>query len=70
MRTPIINKRNFIPRLIVSPLIFSLLTVSYTIGLFKHFIGYIRFGGEWVTYTEASPDITLRKIYDTVKEKE
>ena len=63
------NKRNFIPRLIVSPLVFGLMTVTYSIGLIKHWILFIRYGGEWVTYKENQPDVTLQKIYNKVEKE-
>jgi hypothetical protein len=43
------NKRNFFARILVSPAILLLLTISYTYALVKHFIGYIRWGGEFIT---------------------
>jgi hypothetical protein len=44
------NKKNLLARILVSPAILLLLAISYTYGFVKHFIGYIRWGGEWLTF--------------------
>jgi len=43
------NKRNFFIRILVSPAILLLLAISYGYEFVKHFIGYIRWGGEFIT---------------------
>ena len=63
------NKRNLIPRLIVSPLIFVIMAISCLMLLFKNWILFVRYGGEWVTYKEKEPDVTLQKIYNKTKEE-
>lgn len=60
------KNKKLISRLIVSPFILGILTISYTIGLVKQFIGYIRYGGEWVTYYKDDKD-TIRNMIDLFK---
>ena len=62
------NKRRMIPRLIISPIILALLICTYAFGCFKHFIKYIRYGGEWVSYTKDDPK-RLEDIYKLLKEQ-
>jgi hypothetical protein len=43
------NKRNFFIRALVSPGVLLLLAISYTYAFVKHFIAYMRWGGEFIT---------------------
>lgn len=61
------NKRNLILRLIVSPFIFGILLISYTYGLFNHFIKYIRWGGEWITYDKDDTK-RMKEIFEYLKD--
>ena len=44
------NKKNLIKRIIASPFIFWILLVAYLFWFAKHFIMFIKYGGEWITY--------------------
>lgn len=60
------NKRKFIPRLLVSPFILGVLIVSYSIGCLKHWIRFVRYGGEWITYVKDDPK-RLEDIFNEMK---
>lgn len=62
------NKRKFIQRLIVSPFILGILICSYTFGCIKHFGMYLKYGGEWITYTKGDPK-RMEDIYKQLKEQ-
>jgi hypothetical protein len=62
------NKRRIVSRILVSPIILALLIFSYALGCLKHFVKYIRYGGEWVTYTKGDPK-TIGDIYELLKEQ-
>lgn len=62
------NKRRIVLRILVSPIILALLIFSYGLGCVKHFIKYIRYGGEWVTYTKGDPK-RMEDIYKLLKEQ-
>lgn len=62
------NKRLFIFRLLASPFILGMLTMSYGYGLIKHFIKYLQYGGEWITYAKEDPK-RLEDIYKLLKEQ-
>jgi hypothetical protein len=61
------NKRRIISRLIVSPIILVLLIVSYGIGCIKHFVRFIKYGGEWLSYTKNDAK-RMDDIYKFLKE--
>jgi hypothetical protein len=63
------NKRNLIPRLIVSPLILGLMTVYYSIAIFRDWFLFLRYGGEFVKYKEKDPSATLQTVYNAVKDQ-
>jgi hypothetical protein len=62
------NKKRIITRIIVSPIILALLICSYVIGCAKHFVKYIRYGGEWITYTKDDPK-RMDDIFKLLKEQ-
>jgi hypothetical protein len=62
------NKRKIISRIIVSPLILGILLFSYGKGCLKHFVKYLRYGGEWVTYSKDEPK-SMQEIYKLLKER-
>ncbi len=62
------NKQKLIQRLIVAPFVLVLLVVTYTFQLFKHWIGYVRYGGEFITYSKDDPK-RLNDIFYLLKEK-
>lgn len=61
------NKRNLILRLIASPFILGILLILYTHQLLKHFVKYIRWGGEWITYSK-DDTVRMKDIFDWIKE--
>lgn len=61
------KKRRLVIRLIVSPFVFGVLLITYTWGLFSHFIKFIRWGGEWKTYQKDDP-IRMEEIYKYLKQ--
>jgi hypothetical protein len=62
------NKRNLLPRLIVSPAILLLLILAYSFSLLKHFIGYIRWGGELITL-QKNDHKNVNDIFKLLKEE-
>jgi hypothetical protein len=63
------NKRNLLPRIIASPFVFGLMTVSYSIAIFRDWFLFLRYGGEFVKYKEKDPSATLQTVYNAVKER-
>lgn len=63
-----INKQRLIPRLIISPIILLLLIFTYAFGCAKHFFRFVRYGGEWVSYTKDDPK-RMEDIYKLLKEQ-
>lgn len=61
------HKRKVVLRLIVSPFVFGILFVTYTHGLLKAFVKFIRWGGEWKTYEKEDPARML-EIYNFLKQ--
>lgn len=61
------NKRRLIERIMVSPFILGILIVNYTFGCIKHFIGYLRWGGEWITYKKDDP-ARMKEIFEVLKD--
>lgn len=62
------NKKRILLRLLVSPFILGILTVTYGKALFRHFIKFIRYGGEWITYEKEAPK-RMDDIYKILKEQ-
>ena len=62
------NKRNILSRILVSPIILALLLVTYLYGCLKHFVKYIRYGGEWLTYDKTDRR-SMDDIFKILKEK-
>ena len=62
------NKRRLLLRIIVSPLILGLLIITYIHHCLRHFVVYIRYGGEWITYLKNDPK-TVQDIYKLLKEQ-
>lgn len=60
------NKRKLFKRILVSPAILLILIITYAHGMIVHFIKFMSYGGEWVTYEEKDPQVTLGKIYKSV----
>lgn len=44
------KKEKLLIRIFASPFIFGVLVVFYTFNMLRHFFGFLRYGGEWVTY--------------------
>lgn len=62
------NKKNLLPRIIVSPIILLLLLVTYLINTIKVFCLFIRWGGEWITLQEGDAKRII-DIYELLKSK-
>jgi hypothetical protein len=60
------NKKKLLIRIIVSPLILSLLFISYTYQAFSHWFLYLRYGGEWITYKK-NDKVSIQGIYNRLK---
>ncbi len=60
--------KKLIPRLLVSPFVLGILVVSYTYGCIKHWIGFIKYGGEWMTYAKDDTK-RMEEIYKLFKEQ-
>lgn len=63
------NKRKLFLRILASPFVLCLLTISYTYGMFAQWIMFIRYGGEWITYFEKNENLTIKDIYKEIKDK-
>lgn len=56
-------KKELISRLIFSPFMFCIMFIA-SMGLFiKSFIGYLKWGGEWVYYTSKDEQKDIADIY-------
>ena len=62
------NKKRIVFRIILSPIILTLLIFTYGIGCLKHFIKYIKYGGEWITYAKEDTK-RMEDIYKLLKEQ-
>lgn len=62
------NKKRIILRLLVSIPILCVLLITYTWGAFKHWIGFLRYGGEWINYTKDDPK-TIGILFELMKEQ-
>ena len=60
-------KRRIIPRLIASPLILIIILIAYIYQAFLHWIAFIKYGGEWVTYFNKDEHPTIKMIYEELK---
>lgn len=60
------NKKNLIKRIIASPFIFWILLVEYLFWFAKHFIMFIKYGGEWITYCKDEHK-QINDIYELLK---
>lgn len=58
------NKKKLFKRLLGAPFVFMLMLISYVFGFVKQFCGFIWYGGEWVTFKQKNPEITLQQIYN------
>lgn len=62
------NKQRIILRILVSPTIFILLIFTYGFACLKHFIKFLRYGGQWITYEKEDPK-RMEEIYKLLKEQ-
>jgi len=62
------NNKKIVLRLLVSPFILGILFITYTYQCVKHFIGFVRYGGEWVTYEKEQVKV-MADIYKVLKDK-
>jgi hypothetical protein len=62
------NKRNLIPRIIVSPLMLLVMLISTLYKTFIVWISFIRYGGEVIHYSKEDP-ARMSEIYELLKEK-
>lgn len=62
------NKMKLIQRLIISPIILLLLIFAYAMGCVKHFFNFVRYGGEWFSYSKDDPK-RMDDIYRILKEQ-
>lgn len=61
------NNQKLVLRFIASPLILGILILTYSYNCIKHFLKYLRYGGEWVTYNNEDPK-RMEDIYKLLKE--
>ena len=54
-------------RLIASPFILGILIISYTYGMLNHFVKYIWWGGEWITYNKNDTK-RMKEIFEYLKD--
>ncbi len=59
-------KRKIILRLIISPFLLCILIICYAVACFKHWILFIKYGGEWLTYKKDDPK-RMEAIYEILK---
>ena len=59
-------KRKIILRIIISPFLLGILIITYIFASFKHWILFIKYGGEWLTYKKDDP-IRMEAIYEILK---
>ena len=60
------NKRRLLIRIIVSPFVLMIIFIAYMFGFIKHFIKYMRWGGEWITYDKNEPE-NIKEILEMLK---
>jgi len=68
MKNTKFNKRNFIPRIIVSPFILAILLISHNLFVIKRFWHFLKFGGEYINF-EQNERATIQDIYDQLKKQ-
>jgi len=56
-------KKRLSLRILVSPFILCIFLITYSIACITHFVGYLKHGGEWITYKKDDPG-TIGDIYD------
>lgn len=62
------NKNKLFIRILVSPAILLLLLTTYSYAMARHFIGFIRWGGEFITLNETDKPI-INDIFKELKEQ-
>ena len=62
------NKKTLFLRIIVSPFVLGILAVTYAYEFVKHFIAFMRWGGELITYKKEDQK-RIGDIFDLLKEK-
>ena len=67
MKNTKFNKHNFWFRILVSPLIFCLILISFIYHSFRRFYFFIKYGGELITFQENERP-TIQDIYDILKQ--
>lgn len=61
------NTNKLFLRLIVSPFVLCMLTISYSFALAKHFIGFLRWGGELIAHQKDERP-TVNDLYKQMQE--
>jgi hypothetical protein len=62
------NKRRLFLRILASPVILQLLIITYLFGCIRHFIEYLKYGGEWIRYVDNEYKC-INDIYKLLKEQ-
>ena len=62
------NKRNFLMRIVVSPLIFCILIIAHNFFMLKRFWHFLKFGGEYINF-EQDEKATIQDIYNELKKQ-
>ena len=62
------NKKNFVLRVIVFPLIFSLLFITHTFFVIRRSWHFLNFGGEYINFEE-NEKATIQDIYNELKKQ-
>ena len=60
------HKKNLLPRIIVSPIILTLLIVTYALAAIKDFCLFLWYGGEWITLRQGDAK-RISDIYEQLK---
>lgn len=61
-----IKIRKFALRLLVFPFVLGIIVVRYNFAAIGQALGFIRFGGEWITYSIADKQ-TIKDIFEELK---
>jgi len=64
------KKSRLLLRLIVSPLMLLLLVTTFLYYAIYRWTLFIRYGGEWIAYENLREPITIKDIYDQLKENQ
>ena len=59
-------KRKIILRIIISPFLLAILIITYLFACGRHWILFIKYGGEWLTYKKDDPK-RMEAIYEILK---